>query len=105
MAAYNVLPASNTTVTTGGTPVAVFPAGIAGGIITNPYVKEDQNLGALEPLYVCVTGNATLNGNTETFALQPGESWNAIPYQNTITTVNAATGGHQFSAIYWVDAT
>ena len=41
MAAYNVLPASNTTVTTGGTPVAVFPAGIAGGIITDPYVKED----------------------------------------------------------------
>lgn len=92
-----------TTVPISGTPVAVIPASVSGGIITNPYAADDQNLGSTEVLYVSPIGNASLNGNNETFALQPGESWNVIPGQVTVTTVNAASGGHAFSAIYWID--
>ena len=94
-------PGLSIVVATSGSPVPVIPAGASGGLITNPYAAEDQNLVSVEPLYVNAAGNATLNGNNTTFALQPGESWNVIPGQTTITTVNAATGGHAFSAIWW----
>ena len=99
--AYTISQGLNTTIPTGGSPVAVIPAGVNGGIITNPYSATDQNVGTVEPLYINPIGNATLNGNNQTFALQPGESWNIIPGQTTATTANAATGGHAFTAIYW----
>jgi len=45
--------------------------------------------------------DAELEGNDTTFVLQPGQSWTGIPGQTTRTSVNAATSGHKFSAIYW----
>lgn len=83
------------TIAVGGTAEQVFPAGIAGGLITNPS-------GAAGVLYVNPLNSATLIPTGTTFALQPGQSWTAIPGQTTPTTVNAADNGHAFSAVYWL---
>ena len=88
-------------VASGGTAVIVIAGGPNGGIITNPYTAADQGIANTEPLYVNPVGTATTNGNETTFALQPGQSWTAIPGQTTATSVNAATNGHKFSAISW----
>ena len=40
-------------------------------------------------------------GNVTTFALQPGQSWYAVPGQTTVTSVNAATTGHKFACAVW----
>lgn len=88
-------------VAVGGTAVTVFPAGITGGFIQNPASAADQGLGGTEPLYVNVVGAATLNGNGTTFALAAGQTWTAIPGQTTITSVNATSNGHKFTATWW----
>lgn len=90
-----------TSITTGGTAVEVIPANPNGGFITNPLTSTDQGLSSPEVLYISPVGVATLFGNTITFALQPGQTWNVIPGQETVTTVNAASSGHKFSAVYW----
>lgn len=89
-------------VPSGGTPVTVFPAGIGGGFIQNPASASDQGVSPAEPLYVNVVDLAELEGNETTFALAPGETWTAIPGQTTVTSVNAASNGHMFSATYWL---
>ena len=94
-------PGTVTVVAAGGTPVVVIPAGINGGIITNPLLASDQSVSSAEPLYVNPISNAALHGYGTTFALQPGQSWDVIPGQTTQTTVNATTGGHTFTAVYW----
>jgi hypothetical protein len=86
---------TNVVVATGGTAVIVFPAGITGGYIVNPF-------DATEPLYVNPVGDAVVGGTGATFALQPGQTWYAIEGQSTPTTVNAATSAHAFSAVYWL---
>jgi hypothetical protein len=83
-----------TSITVGGTAEQVFPPKINGGIITNPY-------SASEVLYVDAVNAASLSASATTFALQPGQTWEGIPGQTTQTTVNAASSGHTFSAIYW----
>jgi archaellum component FlaG (FlaF/FlaG flagellin family) len=101
--AVNPQPGTNSVVTVGGTAVEAVPASPqGGGIITNPTTNTDQAIaGTAEPLYVCAIGPATLQANGTTFALAPGQSWNVIPGQMSNTTVNAATGGHKFSVIWW----
>ena len=92
-------------VTTGGTAVQIFPPNIGGAFIQNPLDPLDQNLSPAEPLYVDPTGgtpgSAPGQGFGTTFVLYPGQTWAAIPFQSTPTQVNAATSGHQFSAVYW----
>lgn len=95
MASVTPTPALTTTVVTGGNAVTVFPANIAGGIITNPY-------GSSAVLYVNAIDAATTTAEANTFALQPGQSWTAIPGQNSPTTVNSSDSVHVFSAIYWI---
>lgn len=97
------IPAINSEVAVGGTPVTVFLGGPNGGIITNPASPDDQNIGGgmVENLYVNPVTDATLIGNGTTFSLQPGQSWSAIPGQTTRTSVNAFTSGHRFSAFSW----
>lgn len=90
-----------TEVVTGGNSIEVFPGAINGGIIANPLVAADQGLGATEVLYVDPVGAAGTAGNGTTFALQPGQTWTAIPGQTTPTSVNAASSGHKFSAVRW----
>lgn len=87
--------------TTGGTAVTVVPTGPNGGFITNPLSATDQGIATAEVLYVNPVSGATLNGNGTTFALQPGQTWLIIPGQSTVTSVNAATSGHKFSAVYY----
>jgi hypothetical protein len=89
-------------VTTGGTAVTVFPAGISGGFIQNPASAADQGLGGTEPLYVNVVNAADVAGNGTTFALAPGQTWTAIPGQTTVTSCNAASSGHKFAASFWI---
>lgn len=101
MAGVTPLPGLVTVVTTGGTAVVAIPANPNGGFITNPYSASDQGLGGAEVLYINIIDGATLAGNTNTFALQPGQSWSVVPGQTTVTSVNAPTSGHKFSAVYW----
>lgn len=81
-------------VPTAGTPVPVFPEDINGGLITNPATAPGL-------LFVDAVNPASTTAENTTFALAPGESWQAIPGQTTITTVNATVDGQVFSAIYW----
>lgn len=85
------------TIPNGGTAVGVLPANINGGFITNPLSAGDQGLSQAEPLYINPIGNATLTARGSTFALQPGQTWYAIPGQSTPTTANAASSGHRFA--------
>ncbi len=92
--AVTPIPGQNTIITVGGTAVQVFPPGINGGYITNPYSQTEE-------LYVNPIDAATVTANGNTFALEPGQTWNAIPGQSTPTTANAVSNGHAFSAVSW----
>lgn len=96
--------ADNSIITTAGTAVQVFAAGLVGGLIQNPLSTTDQGVSPAEGLYVDpvgIPGGAPGLGNGTTFVLQPGEKWSAIPGQTTPTRANAATSGHKFSAVSW----
>ena len=82
------------TVATGGTAVTVFPANINGGFIQNPST-------ATEYLFVNAINNATTTAQDNTFGIPPGGSWEAIPGQDTPTTVNAVSDDHTFASTYW----
>lgn len=89
----------------GGTSVIAViavPAGMGGGFVTNPYTALDQGLSQAEPLYIDITGApATTSGNSTTFALQPGQTFNMVAGQVTGVSANAASTGHKFSVIWW----
>jgi hypothetical protein len=95
MASVTPTPALTTEVVTGTVAVTVFPANIVGGYITNPFA-----LGTV--LYINPIDAATTSAVGNTFALQPGQTWTAIPGQSTPTTVNSPDSAHTFSAIYWI---
>lgn len=85
--------------------VTVFPGNIDGGLLQNPLSAANQGLGAAEVLLVDpinTPGNGAGDGWGTTFVLQPGEKWIPFPGQNSPTRVNAASSGHQFSAVYYV---
>jgi hypothetical protein len=92
-------------IATAGVAVTPFPPNIGGGFIQNPLSALDQNVTPTEPLYVDPTGgtpgSAPGAGWGSTFVIYPGQTWAAIPFQSTPTKVNGATGGHQYSAVYW----
>lgn len=88
--------AENVKIVTGGDALQVFPAGIAGGIITNP-------ASAALSLFVNPVGTATLAANDTTFELLPGQSWYAIPGQDSPTTANSADDDHNFTAVFWTE--
>jgi hypothetical protein len=104
----SVLPkaADATQILAGGTSVQVFPGNIAGGLIQNPLSNADQGVTA-ENLYIDPTGinpgSAPGAGNGTCFVLQPGQTWSVIPNQSTPTRANAATTGHKFSGVQWID--
>jgi hypothetical protein len=95
----SLVPGLNSVISIGGIVVNALGANIAVGIITNPANAADQGIVAAESLFVDPYGNAGLSATGTTFELKPGQSWFAIPYQTTITTVNAVTTGHKFSAV------
>jgi hypothetical protein len=91
----------NSQVTTGGTSVIAANGGQNGGVITNPLLAADQNIGSAEVLWINPVGAAGTAANNTTFALQPGQSWTLIPGQSTATWVNATTSGHKFSVVVY----
>ena len=84
----------NYQIATGGTSVQVVPANPNGGFITNP-------ASATETLFVNPIGAAALAASNTTFGLNPGQTWNIIPGQTSITWCNAASDGHVFSVVFW----
>lgn len=103
MAATPVTPQSGlvTIVATGGTAVTVVPGSPNGGFITNPNNNTDQGIGTYEDLFVSPVNAAGLAGNGTTFRLGAGQTWNIIPGQTTVTSVNANTSGHKFSVVWF----
>ena len=99
--AATVTQATATVITTGGSAVAAIPPGINGGLITNPLIAADQGIITAEALYINPITAGGLAANGSTFALPPGATWTVIGGQTSSTFVNAATSGHQFSAIFW----
>ena len=81
-------------VTTGGTAVTAIAASPNGGFITNPST-------ATEYLFVNPVTTATTTASGTTFGLAPGQTWEVIAGQTTVTSVNAVTSGHAFSSVSW----
>jgi hypothetical protein len=101
----NPVVGSNTqTSTTPGTAVVAILANQAGGYIVNPAAAADQGLATPELLYVNQVSNATLQANTTTIALQPGQSYSVIPNTTTPVTVSSASASHKFTAVMWPTA-
>lgn len=94
-----IFPAASYSIGIGGSPVAVIPAGMTGGLIVNPAAAYDQGIAFAEDLYVDVVNPAIVGDNATCVALVPGQSyWLPTPITNPVT-VNAATAGHSFSVI------
>lgn len=85
----------------GGTPVYAIYGPLLSGLIANPPTFQDQGLtGAPEPLFIDLVKPAGLSASGTTIILQPGESY-AIPAGDTNgVSINAATSGHRFSAMF-----
>lgn len=88
-------------VSVGGTAVDVVPVGPTGGFILNPYTAEDQGLSVAEDLYIDPVAAPGLDGNGTTTALGPGQVWQIIPGQTTITRANATSSGHKFTVVWY----
>lgn len=92
-----------TVISVGGTAEIVIPAGAYGGYIWNPLTSTDQGLVSPEYLYIDPITSAGLNGFGSTVALTPGQMFNIPIVKSTLPiTVNAATSGHKFTAVYWM---
>lgn len=92
-----------TVITVGGQSVMVIPPGAYGGYIWNPFSAADQGIPAVEPLYINPIGAAPLQAFNSTVAIYQGSDF-TVPVKRSITGiwVNAATSGHQFTAVYWM---
>lgn len=92
-------------VAVGGTAVTIVFGPVAGGLISNPLLAEDQGIDVVEVLFVNVIDEAEAAEAGTTFALQPGQSYRIIPGQTTNVSVNALTSGHKFSGIVYQEPT
>ena len=97
--ALKIDPAPVTNVPVGGSAVVSLYGPMSGGYIRNPATAADQGIHAGEPLYVSITGSATLGESAGTFVLYPGQSFILPGGLTTDVSVNAATSGHKFSAV------
>jgi hypothetical protein len=95
-----VTPGFASSVSLGGKSVQIADTHLtgSGGIIVNPLLYLEQKLPVAEVLYVSITGPAALATNNTTTELAPGQKFIVPPGCNV--WVNAATGGHTFSAIF-----
>jgi hypothetical protein len=97
-------PALASAISIGGETIQISPGNLAGqnmvgGVLVNPETLEDQGISVAEVLYVDFTGPAYSYETGTTTILHPGEAID-LP-ANTATWVNAATGGHQFTAVLY----
>ena len=103
--AINLKPLFASSVAQGAIPVMVAPPNVIGGFITNPLHGHDQEVRPPEPLYVCQAGTPSEAAFAQTFAIQPGETYQIIHGGSFSTFVVAATSGHRFSGLFWAGAT
>ena len=89
---------------TPGQAVIAIDVNQTGGYVVNPVTATDQGVTTPEPLYVNQVGNASLQANTTTIALAPGQSYSVIPFTTTPVTVSAASPNHKFTAVMWPTA-
>lgn len=91
-------PAAASVVKTGGEPVTVAFAGVAGGLVVNPLSAGDQGLNAPEPLFIDLVNPATAFSSQTTSVIWPGGTYQIPPGDTNNVTVNSASSGHKFSA-------
>ncbi len=91
----------NTQITTGGTPVIAISANANGGYITNPALNTDQGITTAEAILVDPVNPPSLSANGTTVSIQPGGTYLVIPGSVNPVYVNAATGGHKFTAVQY----
>lgn len=94
----HLIPPAISVIAEGGTAVVALYGPLQGGVIVNPQYRVDQDIPAIEELYICLTGDATLYESDTTFKLYPGQTWNIPEGTTTNVSVNAATSGHRFGA-------
>ena len=93
------------TIATGGVPVQVIPPGVSGGYIVNPFSAADQGFSgstAPENLVVDPVNPPSLVGNNTSTTIGPGQSYTALTNSTLGLWVNAATGGHKITVVYWL---
>jgi len=76
---------------------------IDGGMIVNPLSKRDQKIVEIEPLFIDLTGPASLVQIGTTVQLLPGQAFIVPPKTNV--WINANTDGHAFTAVFSRDYT
>jgi hypothetical protein len=77
-----------------GIPVAALDINQIGGYVHNP-------VSASTVLYVDPTGPASTTANGTTMALNPGQTFYAIPESTLQVSVAATDANHQFVAVQW----
>ena len=87
-------------VAVGGTAVTAIYGPVSGGLIVNPALPIDQGLAYPEFLYVDLAGTAGTTESGTTRALFPGEAL-LVPASTKSVSVNAASSGHRFTALFW----
>lgn len=105
MAFVTLYPAQATQIKTGGTPVTVMYGPVQGGMVVNPLDAGGQGIASPETLFIDIVNPAALSETATTIPLAPGQSFTIPPGQATNVSVNAATAGHQFSAVVIQPAT
>lgn len=103
MASSVTLRQGTTKILTGGLPVIAMYGPLIGGVLSNPASAQDQGVPLAEVLLYNFYGQASLTVGGTTYALYPGDSIAIPDGLTTNVSVNAATSGHKFSAVVWVN--
>ena len=94
-----------TTILTNGVAIVVAVGPLNGGYITNPPNAASQGGIGPENIYVdCINvpGSTDANGNGTTILVQPGQTFSLPATPSGVSwRVNAATAGHQITALIW----
>ena len=93
--------AAATSVPFGGEPIIAIYGPVLGGMVANPLNAADQDLEIAEALYLDLVNAAALGETATTVAVQPGQTYPLPANFTGNVSVNAASSGHQFSAVLW----
>jgi hypothetical protein len=105
MSSWRLIAGLASVVQNGGQAAFVSNADIAyaGGLIANPLSAVDQGIGVAEPIFVSLIGAPGLQATVGVTQVAPGQTFVVPPGSNS--WVNAATGGHAFTAVFRTVAT
>jgi hypothetical protein len=85
-----------------GTSVQVSTPTAVGGYIINPGTPSDQNLSALDILYIDPTGPADYFPTATTVALQPGARYELPPEPTNGVWCNSRSVNHKFTVVQYI---